>query len=158
MKPLLRKPDASAPRRGRTALLAACALGAAVTLGGCEPKTALRGNLPRDSQMQQLQVGQDDKDRVAELFGTPSTIGTFDNDVWYYMSTKTEQWAFFEPTIVDHQILALYFNGAGVLENMATYTEEDLRAVEYADRTTPTSGREFTLLEQLFGNYSRFRQ
>lgn len=142
----------------RPAMRAALLAGAAVIfLGACEPKTALRGNLPRDSQLEQIQVGRDSKSRVRDILGTPSTIGTFDQDVWYYMSQKTEQWAFFEPEIVDHQILALYFTPEGVLQNMVTYTQEDMRDVDYADRKTPTSGREFTFLEQMFGNLNRFR-
>ena len=133
-------------------------LGALMLLGACEPKTALRGNLPRDSQMEQIRVGQDTKGRVRDILGTPSTIGTFDDDVWYYMSQKTEQWAFFEPEIVDHKILALYFDGNDRLQNMVTYTEEDLRELDYADRETPTSGREFGFMEQMFGNLNRFRK
>jgi outer membrane protein assembly factor BamE (lipoprotein component of BamABCDE complex) len=85
-------------------------LAALLLLAACEPKTAIRGNLPRESQLQEIRVGQDSKSRVRDILGTPSTIGTFDQDVWYYMSQKTEQWAFFEPEIVDHKILALYFD------------------------------------------------
>ncbi|MEQ8449980.1 MAG: outer membrane protein assembly factor BamE [Nitratireductor sp.] len=138
----------------RATLLAGAAV---LLLGACEPKTALRGNLPRDSQLEQIQVGRDSKSRIRDILGTPSTIGTFDQDVWYYMSQKTEQWAFFEPEIVDHRILALYFTPEGVLQNMVTYTQEDLRDIDYADRTTPTSGRELSFLEQMFGNLNRFR-
>jgi len=75
-----------------------------------------------------------------------------------YMSQKTEQWAFFEPEIVEHKVLALYFDGNDQLQDMVTYTEEDLRDMDYADRETPTSGREFGFLEQMFGNVNRFRR
>ncbi|MCR9219589.1 MAG: outer membrane protein assembly factor BamE [Alphaproteobacteria bacterium] len=146
-----------ADRSRRVVKAALLGLGAVLFLGACEPKTALRGNLPRESQIEQIRVGQDTKSRVRDILGTPSTIGTFDQDVWYYMSQKTEQWAFLEPEIVDHQVLALYFTPDGVLQNVVTYTQEDLREVEYADRKTPTSGRELTFLEQLFGNVNRFR-
>jgi outer membrane protein assembly factor BamE (lipoprotein component of BamABCDE complex) len=132
-------------------------LAALLLLAACEPKTAIRGNLPRESQLQEIRVGQDSKSRVRDILGTPSTIGTFDQDVWYYMSQKTEQWAFFEPEIVDHKILALYFDANDRLQNMVTYTQEDLRDIDYAERQTPTSGREFTFLEQMFGNLGRFR-
>ncbi|MBP5855788.1 outer membrane protein assembly factor BamE [Marivibrio halodurans] len=145
------------PSKSRLLRTGLIGLGAILLLGACEPRTALRGNLPRESQMEQIRVGQDSKSRVRDILGTPSTVGTFDQDVWYYMSQKTEQWAFFEPEIVDHQILALYFDANGRLENMVTYTEEDLREVDYASRTTPTSGREFTFIEQMFGNLNRFR-
>lgn len=143
--------------KGRFTRAGLIGLAALLALGACEPKTAIRGNLPRDSQLDQIRVGQDSKNRVRDVLGTPSTIGTFDQDVWYYMSQTTEQWAFLEPEIVDHKILALYFDGNGRLQNMVTYTEEDLRDVDYADRTTPTSGREFTFIEQMFGNLNRFR-
>ena len=139
----------------RAGLLAAAATAA---LAACEPKTAIRGNLPRESKLEQVQIDTTDKQQVRDLLGTPSTIGTFDDDVWYYFSRRTEQWAFFEPEIVEHRVLALYFDAEGVLRDKVVYTKDDLQDIDYAERETPTSGRELTFLEQIFGNMDRFRK
>lgn len=135
-------------------------LGAAllcVLLSACEPKTAIRGNLPRDSQLAEIEVGQDNKERIVRLIGSPSTVSTFDDNVWYYMSRRTEKWAFLEPEIIEHQVLALYFDDLGVLRAIQAYNENDLREIAESERVTPTSGRTFSVLEQVFGNLNRFR-
>ena len=130
----------------------------ALALGACEPKVALRGNLPLDSQLEQVEVGRSNKSEVQRLIGSPSTVGTFDDDTWYYMSQRQEQWGFMEPEVTDHKVLVMYFDQNGVLDFMQKYTEDDLREIAYSDRVTPTSGRELSILEQLFGNFNRFRR
>ena len=127
----------------------------ALILGACTPKTAVRGNLPRPHQMEELKIGQN-KNEVARILGTPSTVGTFDSNTWYYMSRTTEHWAFFEPEVVDHQVLVLYFDENQVLSNQQLYTKEDLREIALQERETPTSGHELGILEQLLGNFGKF--
>ncbi len=130
---------------------------ALLTLSACEPKVEVRGHLPLESKLAEIDIGKDNKNEVARLIGTPSTVSTFDDNVWYYMSRRTERWAFLEPEVVDHRVLAFYFDDAGVLQYTQTYTKDDLREVELSERETPTSGREFSILEQLFGNVNSFR-
>lgn len=130
----------------------------AIAVSGCSPKVAIRGNLPLPSQMEQVQVGSSTKSEIQRLMGSPSTIGTFDSQTWYYMSQKTEQWAFFEPEIIDHQVLVLYFDDAGTLQQMHKYTQDDLREIALQERETPTSGHSLGFIEQLLGNVGRFGQ
>lgn len=117
----------------------------------------MRGHLPLESQLAEIDIGRDNKNEISRLIGTPSTVSTFDDNVWYYMSRTTEQWAFLDPEVIDHRVLALYFDDVGVLQHMQTYTKDDLREIQISERETPTSGREFSILEQLFGNVNRFR-
>ncbi len=136
-------------------------LGAAVTLcaalAACaEPRIDQRGNKPDEDQVVQINPGVDDKQRVAELIGTPSTISTFDDRTWYYISKRTETLAFFDPEVKDQQILAINFNEDGVVDSMRLYGQEDGRTIAYVDRVTPTEGHELTLIQQLFGNLGRF--
>ena len=148
-------------RRKRRPAGAACRLigfaAGALLLAACEPKVEVRGHLPLESQLAEIDIGIDSKSEIARLIGSPSTVSTFDDNIWYYMSRRTERWAFLEPEVVEHRVLALYFDDGGVLQHMQTYTEDDLREIELSERETPTSGREFSILEQLFGNVNRFR-
>jgi len=140
-------------RRAATAVLGAVVL--AVSLGACAPKTALRGNLPRTYQLEQLDVGTQRKQDVARILGSPSVAGTFDDSVWYYISRRTETWAFFGEDVIEQQVLALYFDERGVLQHMETYTQDDARDIASSDRVTPTAGRELGFFEQIFGNLGR---
>lgn len=134
----------------------ALALGAGMSLGACSPKTEQRGNIPLPHQMDRVAVGQSSMSDVANAFGTPSTVGTFDSLVWYYVGHRTQQWAFLEKDITEAQVLALYFDENRVLQRIETYTEEDMAEVALSDRETPTAGNELSFIEQMLGNFGRF--
>lgn len=140
---------------GKTlAFLILAMLGAAV-VSGCTPKTALRGNEPRIAQLEKLEIGVAGKQTVIDAIGSPSVLGTFDSNVWYYMSNRAETWAFLEKEVVEQQVLALYFDEQGVLQHVQRYSEDDARDVAHSDRVTPTAGKELGFFEQIFGNFGR---
>lgn len=126
-------------------------------LAACvEARIDQRGNKPDEDQVVQINPGVDDKQRVAELIGTPSAISTFDDRTWYYISKRTETLAFFDPETTDQEILAVNFTEEGVVDSLRLYGQEDGRTIAYVDRETPTEGHELTLIQQLFGNLGRF--
>ena len=155
MAELSRRTNGPTGRRRLSTVMLCCAAAVALTLSACAPKTALRGNQPRAYQLEQLEVGQQRKREVARILGSPSVAGTFDDSTWYYISRRTESWAFFGEEVVEQQVLALYFDDAGVLQHMETYTQDDARNIATSDRTTPTAGRELGFFEQIFGNLGR---
>lgn len=132
------------------------AIGLAAAVAACAPRIDQRGNKPDEDQVVQINPGVDDKQRVAELIGTPSTISTFDDRTWYYISKRTETLAFFDPDVTDQEILAVNFTEEGIVDSMRLYGQEDGRTIAYVDRVTPTEGHEITFIQQLFGNLGRF--
>ena len=142
--------------RYRSTLLAAVGLALALGSGACTARIDQRGNKPDEDQVVLINPGVDDKNRVAELIGTPSVISTFNDRTWYYISKRTETVAFFDPETVDQEVLAISFDDNGVVDNMRIYGPEDGRTIAYVDRTTPTEGNELTLIQQLLGNLGRF--
>jgi outer membrane protein assembly factor BamE (lipoprotein component of BamABCDE complex) len=139
----------------RTALMAGV-LGLGVLLGGCQQKIVQHGNVPDEDQVVQIQPGQDDKNRVEQLLGSPSTTGTFGEDIWYYVSKRTSQTAFFDPDTIDQGVLAISFDTSGVVQDLKVYDQTDGRLVAMVDRTTPTHGNQLTIIQQLLGNLGRF--
>ena len=142
--------------RRSTSTSIASALALALLISACAPRIAVRGNLPREEQLSKIQVGEQNRNEVAEVLGTPSTLGTFDDKVWYYISRKTEKFAFLREKILDQQVIAIYFNERDIVEAIHRYNKDDLREVGMVDRTTPTAGKDFSVLEQLLGNLGRF--
>jgi outer membrane protein assembly factor BamE (lipoprotein component of BamABCDE complex) len=142
--------------RYRRTLLVTVSLAVALAAGACTPRIDQRGNKPDEDQVVLINPGVDDKNRVAELIGTPSVISTFNDRTWYYISKRTETVAFFDPETVDQEVLAISFDDNGVVDNMRIYGPEDGRTIAYVDRTTPTEGNELTLIQQLLGNLGRF--
>jgi outer membrane protein assembly factor BamE (lipoprotein component of BamABCDE complex) len=139
----------------RKAGLALLSLGA-VLLGGCEAVYDTRGNLPDPDSVLQIQPGVDDRRQVAELLGSPSTVGTFNARIWYYISKRTKTVSFFDPEILDQEVLQINFDNAGLVSDMRIYGLENARTITPDPNVTPTSGKELTILQQLMGNIGRF--
>jgi outer membrane protein assembly factor BamE (lipoprotein component of BamABCDE complex) len=137
-------------------LSATLALGLLGGTAACTPRIDQRGNKPDEDQVVQINPGVDDKIRVAELIGTPSTISTFDDRTWYYISKRTETIGFLDPQVTDQQVLAVTFDADGIVDSMRLYGQEDGRTIAYVDRVTPTEGKDLTVIQQLFGNLGRF--
>jgi outer membrane protein assembly factor BamE (lipoprotein component of BamABCDE complex) len=144
--------------RGRVALAAILLGGSLLAAGvaGCAPKVDQRGNLPDPDDVLAIQPGVDDKAKVFQLLGSPSTAGTFDDKIWYYISKKTEQIAFLDPDVLDQEVLEIKFDDGGIVKDMRLYGLEDGREIEPVSRVTPTGGQELTFMKQLLGNIGRF--
>ncbi len=128
----------------------------AASLGACAPTIELRGHVADEAALTALKAGVDNRESVSDTLGTPSAIATFDTDVWFYISTRQERFAFFDPKILERSILAVEFDAKGNMGAIRRYTAIDGRVVELVGRETPTKGKELTFLEQMFGNFGRF--
>ncbi len=128
----------------------ATALLLSATLCACTSVVVERGYVPDQVAVASVTVGTDTKDTVAQKLGNPSTTATFGNDVWYYISAREEQEAFFPPTITDRKILAVEFNAQGQVADIKHYGLQDGRVVDFVSRETPTRGKELTILQQMF--------
>jgi outer membrane protein assembly factor BamE (lipoprotein component of BamABCDE complex) len=133
-------------RLGITMVLALAALAA------CSPRTAIRGNLVTESQVARIKVGETNQRTASQLLGPPSARSTFDKQIWYYIGTREEKWAFMNPSIDQQRVVAVYFNERGVVERVQHYNEAHARDIDVVSRETPTTGRSVGFFEQIFGN------
>jgi outer membrane protein assembly factor BamE (lipoprotein component of BamABCDE complex) len=129
---------------------------AALALGACAKDIDSRGNLPPGDALTQLAPGEQTRQDVQQLLGTPATTAVFDNETWYYISSRTTQYAFYKTTELDRTIYAVTFDNHGILKDVRKYGMQDGHPIQIATRETPTKGREYSILEQLLGNLGRF--
>jgi outer membrane protein assembly factor BamE (lipoprotein component of BamABCDE complex) len=129
---------------------------AALTLAACAVPEDQRGNLPPPETLAQIQPGVTDKATVTRLLGSPSTIATFDDHTWYYVSQKTKAVAFFKPEMLDQEVVAVDFDDNGVVRALQHRDLADGETIVPNPRATPAPGREFSFIEQLIGNFGRF--
>jgi outer membrane protein assembly factor BamE (lipoprotein component of BamABCDE complex) len=134
-----------------TAVAAACAL----LVAGCAKDIDARGNLPPPEALAQLAIGEQTRQDVRGLLGTPATTAIFDDETWYYISAHTTQYAFYPNHELDRTVYAVSFDERGILKGVRKLSLEDGQNVNIASRETPTKGREFSLIEQLIGNLGR---
>ena len=146
-------------RAGRPAaprLLSLAAGAALIALAGCSGEVTVRGNMPDPEVVETIQPGSTTRQGVAEMLGSPSTVSNFEDKSWYYIGQKQTQVAFLEPEILERSVLVVTFNDAGTVQEAKQYTLEDGRIIDPVTRTTPTEGRELTIVQQIFGNLGRF--
>jgi outer membrane protein assembly factor BamE (lipoprotein component of BamABCDE complex) len=116
----------------------------------CVPVETQRGYLPDPQTVQSIAVGKDTKSSISDRLGNPSTTATFGNEVWYYISSREEQLAFFTPRILSRDVVAVEFDKDGQVTDVRHYGLKDGRVVAFVGRETPTKGRELTLIQQIF--------
>ena len=136
----------------RLSRLGALALLAAGTASACSPIVVNRGYAPTDGQIAELLPGIDDANTVSAKIGRPSIGGVVRNDSWYYVASRVETFAYNAPEVTERKVVAVQFDPQGVVQSVNIYGVEDGRIINYVTRTTPTFGRELTVLQQIFGN------
>jgi len=123
-----------------------------------EPVKASRGYIIDEEQLAKLKVGTTTLQQVGEYMGSPSTISTDDGVAWYYISSKTETFLYFQPEEKERTVIAVYFDKTNIVQEVLYYGLQDGEVVNLVTRTTPTRGKELTILGQLFGNLGRFNK
>jgi outer membrane protein assembly factor BamE (lipoprotein component of BamABCDE complex) len=129
---------------------------APLVLGACAKTIDQRGFAPTPGSVEKIEIGTQSRDDIVRLIGSPSAVGTFNPNVWYYISAKQESLAFFRPWIVDQKVMQLNFNDGGRLQAIKKYDETDAEHITMVSRITPSAGKELTVLEQILGNVGRF--
>ena len=141
------------PAFGKRALFAAVMVG---TLAGCEETIHLRGNVPDPAIVSTIKPGAHRKADITRMLGSPSTIATFEKEIWYYIGGKVKTVSFFEPELLERKVLTVHFDKKGIVTGLNEKDASKHQKVLLVGRETPTRGKELTVLQQLIGNVGRF--
>lgn len=137
---------------GATALVAA-AIVVAVAVAGCSTTVTKHGTQLSEKDISQVAQGMT-QDQVQQVLGSPGTVAAVGRgDAYYYISSTMQQSAFFKPSEVDRQVLAIYFGQAGKVERVANYGMKDGKVFDFISRTTPSANtNDQGIVQQLFRN------
>lgn len=121
-----------------------------LTLSACNTKQVFtNGSVIQPDQVALVPVGSS-KEQVLLALGTPSTTGTFDTEVFYYISQKREKtFEFQKSKIVSQRVFTVYFNEEELVSSIADYGLQDGKLFDFISRTTPTGGKDLTFLGRL---------
>ncbi|MFO0995143.1 MAG: outer membrane protein assembly factor BamE [Alphaproteobacteria bacterium] len=100
----------------------------------------------------EITPGVHTRDNVTQVLGTPSSVASFDKNIWYYIGGQTERIAFFKPEILEQQVVAIKFDESGTVSEIRKYTLQDGKEVEMVERETPTRGRELSFMRSFLGS------
>ncbi len=121
-------------------------------LSGCAAEVKNHGYAPDDALLAEITAGTDTRGSVRRKIGRPSTTGVFTDAGWYYVATTVEHYLYYQPKVTDRRVVAVQFDADDVVAAVNVYGLEDGRIIDLQTRTTPTHGRELTILQQILGN------
>ena len=129
-----------------------------LALSACESRLDTRGNLLDPELVVEITPGEQTRDEVAAILGSPSSITPFGSDTWYYISQRTETFAFLAPKVTERKILVVKFDKDGKVAKVDTVGLEAGQVINQIQRKTMTHGNKMTVIEQLVGNLGRFKK
>ena len=123
---------------------------------GCEFPVDSRGNAPDSKRVISIKPGVHKRQDVEQRLGAPSTITTFDNETWYYISGRVKSVAFFKPKLMKRTILTVKFDKQGIVQKIYELDTTKQKEISFVKRETPTKGKELTFIQQIIGNIGKY--
>lgn len=128
---------------------------ASISVSGCTPTHNVRGNYLKDYQITEVVAGTDTEYDVVKKLGSPTAKSTFDDKIWYYIGQETEKRGIFDATVTDEQVVVVTFDEKKTVQTIEI-ADADRIDLPYTKDSTPTSGNEITVMQQLVGNIGKF--
>lgn len=128
---------------------------ALTALAACAATFRNHGYIPPDEDLANIVVGVDTRDSVAASVGRPGVSGIIDASGWYYVRSRFRTFATRAPEEIDRQVLAISFDGAGVVSNIELFGLERGQVVRLSRRVTSSNTQGIGFLRQAFGNIGR---
>lgn len=128
-----------------------------LSTGACVATYRNHGYMPPQDQLDEIVIGVDTRDSVAETIGSPSSAGLLSDSGYYYVRSRMRNLAFRATETVDREVLAITFNDNGTVANIERFGLEDGRVITLERRVTESSVVDRTFLRQLLGSFGRLR-
>lgn len=145
------RPNSSCRLAGKLAGLALV-----LALAGCGEQIIKHGYQFRDTDLQAIQPGMS-QDQVRATLGTPATTTVLGGgSAFYYISSTMTQTSFMLPDEKDRKVVAVYFNEAGSVEQIANYGLKDGKVFDFVSAKTPAPGaQDEGILKSMFRNLGK---
>lgn len=139
--------------RKSRAILSGCVLLMSV---GCTTLYRNHGYAPTDDQLAEVLVGVDTRGTVADIVGPPTAGGVANGGGFFYVQSRFRLLGPLEPKEIDREVVAITFDGDGIVENVERFGLENGNVVALSRRVTQDNIRDTTFIRQLFGSIGQF--
>ena len=124
-------------------------------MAACSPVYRNHGYVPTEQDLATVEIGKDTRDTVAQKIGRPSTSGLLNDVGWFYVQSRYKHFGPRAPQEIDRQVLAVTFNEAGTVENIARYGLEDGKIVQISRRVTQPNVKGLSVIQQILGTFGK---
>lgn len=128
----------------------------ALLLAGCAETITKHGHQFRDTDLQSIQPGMS-QEQVRTTLGTPATTAVVGSgSAFYYISSTMGQSSFMLPSEKDRKVVAVYFDEAETVQQVANYGLKDGKVFDFISASTPAPGaKDEGILNSLFRNLGK---
>lgn len=148
MKPITRLVPKLVPRFAMPLVLAA-------VLAACSATFTNHGFVPQDGELEEVLIGVDTRGTVEETIGRPSAAGVLRDEAWIYSAYRVRNYTYQAPEVVEREVVAISFDGDGVVSNVERFGLDDGQLLELSRRVTDSSVRDLGFFRQLMRNLGR---
>jgi outer membrane protein assembly factor BamE (lipoprotein component of BamABCDE complex) len=125
------------------------------SVAACSPIYRNHGYVPTEQELALVEVGTDTRETVGQKIGRPSTQGLLNDVGWFYVQSRYKHFGPRAPQEIERQVLAVTFNEAGTVENIARYGLEDGKVVQISRRVTETNVKGLSIIQQILGSFGQ---
>jgi outer membrane protein assembly factor BamE (lipoprotein component of BamABCDE complex) len=130
----------------------ATAVVALLAVAGCSATYRNHGYIPPEEELAGVIVGIDTRDTVADVVGPPTTSGVVNSGAYYYVRSRVKHFAYRAPEVIEREVVAISFDGRGVVSNVERFGLEDGQVVPLSRRVTSSGVTDKGFIRQLLGN------
>lgn len=112
------------------------------------------GNMPEESKIQKIAIGQNKED-VRNILGNPSSITGLNDDHWIYMSSTQKKVAFLRPEELEREILAITFKNDKI-SKIEKFNLQDGNNIKIDSDTTQTANPNVGFFRKYFGGVGQY--
>lgn len=139
-------------RNSRGIAIPALAAALAFSLAACSPITRDYGYAPSDADLEDVVIGVDTRDTLADVVGAPSAAGVMRDSAWYYVASRWEARGPLAPEEVEREVVAVSFDQTGVVTNIERFGLAEGQVIALNRRVTEDNIKGVSFLRQLLGN------
>ena len=112
--------------------------------------------MPESKDISKIITGKTTRAEVEKILGPPSSMELFSGEGWYYIGEKTKDIAFFVPEVLTREVTLIQFDNNNVVTSITTHDKTQIVEIEAIEETTPTLGRDPSLLKEIFGGIGKY--
>jgi outer membrane protein assembly factor BamE (lipoprotein component of BamABCDE complex) len=127
-------------------------------LCGCNKEVKVQGYNFGTAKSHSVEVGKSTEQNVLEALGTPTSQSEFGPKQFFYISRRVEQVAFFNPKVLEQDVLSLTFDKSNVVSHISHFTLDDGNNIVFARELTEIKGNTLTPVQQILTNVGKYRK
>ena len=111
-----------------------------ITIGCSNNKVVYNhGLLAIEAKSDKIEISKTNKNDILKIFGKPSTISLFDDNLWFYIQRVKKNQSIIKlgnTKITSNKVLEIKFNNYGLVENKKLYLVEDMNELKKVKKVT----------------------